>query len=308
MDGPDSTADKTDGSFGGPSDVASGDNHGVDSVQSLARAMSAEQQARRRTDERLASLELQWQLVAVSLSGLSALQDVIPIDRFVLGRALGVCAWSRLLERLRVCPPRSTRHMTTNKRAGTRGLLFVEVDATRLAMEQLVHQRELVCTTALHQRSGATTRSVEVAHLGAIAHALGMSPSVLAAAKVRHFERKNGHVLTRLSLEQHMHSDGRMFFVLRRDRARSEVRVAVRATEEWDDRNRRFVSSLEEEWIPYAVVPALPEAYPGGLVWRESRAAREDGRCGAGDAAGRLLVSVPVSVVQGKAWDVAALL
>ena len=56
------------------------------------------------------------------------------------------------------------------------------------------------------------------------------------------------------------------------------------------------------------MVPALPEAYPGGLVWRESRAAREDGRCGAGDAAGRLLVSVPVSVVQGKAWDVAALL
>jgi len=88
MDGPDSTSDKTDGSFGGASDVASGDNHGIDSVQSLARAMSAEQQARRRTNKRLANLEFQWQLSAVSLSGLSALQDVIPMDRFVLGRAL----------------------------------------------------------------------------------------------------------------------------------------------------------------------------------------------------------------------------
>lgn len=156
MDGPDSTAHETDGSCGGASDVASGHNIGVDSVQSLARAMSPEQQAGRRTDERPASLE--WQLAAVSLSVLSALQDVIPMHRFVLGRAQGVCASSSLLERLRVGPPRGTRRMTTNKRAGTLGLLFVEVDATRLAMEQLVHQQELFCTTALHQCSEATTR------------------------------------------------------------------------------------------------------------------------------------------------------
>ena len=84
--------------------------------------------------------------------------------------------------------------------------------------------------------------------------------------------------------------------------------MAVRATKEWEDHNRRFVSSLEEQRIPCAVVPALPEAYPGGFVWRESIAARENCRCGAGGAAGKLFVSVPVSMVQVKAWHVASLL
>lgn len=53
---------------------------------------------------------------------------------------------------------------------------------------------------------------MEVDNLGAIARALGMSPSVLAAAEGRHYERKNGRVLTRLLLELRLEWDSGMFF------------------------------------------------------------------------------------------------
>jgi len=135
------------------------------------------------------------------------------MDRFVLGRALDVCSWSRLRERLRACTPRGTRRMTKNNRAGTRGLLCLVFDATLFEMERLVHQRELVCITALHQHGGANTRSVEVANMGAIARALAMSPSVLAAAEGRHYEGKNGRVLTRVLLELRLEKDSRMFLL-----------------------------------------------------------------------------------------------
>lgn len=102
------------------------------------------QEAIWRTYERLDILELSWQLSVSYLSCMCAFQDVIQMDRFVLGRALDVCSWSRLRERLRACTPRSTRRMTKNNRAGTRGILCLDFVATLLEMERLVHQRELV--------------------------------------------------------------------------------------------------------------------------------------------------------------------
>jgi len=274
-------------------------------VHRLEKSAAAATAACASTRMRMANMELQWQLASVSLSGLSALQDVLPFDRFALGRALAACVRSRLLERLRVCPP---RRVVSKGSSRNPGMLVFEVDGTRLAMEQLVQEKNLVCSTTSHSRSAVTTRTVSLSGLSGLAHACSMSPSVVHAAKCRSFEHKNRQVITRVLLEQYRHIDGRVFFVCGRHPERREVDVAVRATERWDDRNKKYESPLVHNTMGSSELPALATSFPGSLSWRESRSSGVDGGADLGGAPGKLLVTFPFSVVRGVCPDVVALL
>jgi len=274
-------------------------------VRRLEKSAAAATAACASTKMRMANMELQWQLASVSLSGLSALQDVLPFDWFALGRALAACVRSRLLERLRVCPP---RRVVSKGSSRNPGMLVFEVDGTRRAMEQLVHEKNLVCSTTSHSRSAVTTRTVSLSGLSGLAHACSMSPSVVHAAKCRSFEHKNRQVITRVLLEQYRHIDGRAFFVCGRHPERREVDVAVRATERWDDRNKKYESPLVHNTMGSSELPGLATSFPGSLSWRESRSSGVDGGADLGGAPGKPLVTFPFSVVRGVCPGVVALL
>ena len=285
-----------------PTGAASGPSSS--SIGRLEKAVAAATTTCAETNRRMANLELQWQLASLSLSGLSALQDVVPLDRFVLGRALAACVRSRLLDRLRACPPR--RRAAAKEATRNPGMLVFEVDGTRLAMEQIVQEKQLVCITTSHPRAAVTTRMVALGGVDALAHACSMSPTVLEVAKRRIFEHKNGQLVTRLLLEQHRHVDGRVFYVRARHPHRDEVEVIGRDSEGWDERNKRYVAPLVSSTLTFADLPGLPSSFPASLSWRESRVSGMDGETDPGLAAGRLLVRFPMTVVRGRALDVAA--
>jgi len=180
----------------------------------------------------------------------------------VLGRALASYVLSRLLERMRVCPPRRSASLS---RARNKGLLVVEVDCSRLAMEQLVQERQLVCSTASSSRS-PTTRTVNIGSYAELTLACAMSPTVVQMASNRLFERKTGQHVKRLMLEQYRHVDGRVFFVRGRRPAHDEVDVAARETEGWDKRNKRYVSPLVLTAVKFDDLPGLPKSFPSCFI------------------------------------------
>lgn len=222
----------------------------------------------RRAEERVAHLELQLQLAAVSLYGLHDLHDVIPFQRFALDRALAACVLSRPVARLRLCPAHAaavTRESSVKALKAYRGLVAFEVDCTRLAMEQPVQDRQLVGVTSSHWRSATTTRTVTLHSLKHVLHALSMSPTVVAMAKQQAFQRKDEQLVTSVLVEEFKNVDGRVFVVLRRDGQQEEVVVAVLETEEWDFRGKRFLSPLLKKGVAYHDLPGLSQDFPASL-------------------------------------------
>lgn len=229
--------------------------------------------AARRAEERVTHLQLQWQLAAVSLYGLHDLQDVIPFQHFALDRALAACVLSRLLKRLRLCLAHAaavTRETSVKALRAYRGLVAFEVDCTRLTMEQPVQDRQLVCVTSSHSRSATTTRTVTVHSFEHLFRALSMSPTVVAMAKQRAFQRKDGQLVTRVLVQEFKNVDGRVFFVLLRDGEQEKVVVAVVETEEWDYRGKRFFSPLLEKGVAYHVLPGRSQDFPASLSQHEA--------------------------------------
>lgn len=152
-----------------------------------------------------------------------------------------------------------TRESSVKALRAYRGLVAFEVDCTRLAMEQPVQDRQLVCVTSSHSRSATTTRTVTVHSFEHLFHALSMSPTVVAMAKQRAFQRKDGQLVTRVLVENFKNVDGRVFFVLLRDGEQEEVVVAVVKTEKWDFRGKRFFFTVAREKVglpcPAGAVP-----------------------------------------------------
>lgn len=125
-------------------------------------------------------------------------------------------------------------------------------------------------TAFLDRRPGRQTFKIHMKNLDAVAHALDMSPTMVADVRARTFRRQNDTRETRLALESVMGADGRVFFILDRHPVDGQVSVAVRATDAYDERLMRFESALEVKKLCCDDVPGLPAAYPGCLTWVES--------------------------------------
>mgnify|MGYP006924551555 CR=1 FL=1 len=165
------------------------------------------------------------------------MQNVVPFDRFVLRLALVACVRSRLLGRVRSYPPR--RLAAAEKANRNPSVLVFQVDAARLAMQQIVQEKQLVCIITSYPHDAVTTRPVAPGGVVALAHACSMSPTVLEVARRRVFEPENCQLLTRLLLEQYRHVDGRVLFVRARPPPRDDVEVIAHDSEGLDERKKR---------------------------------------------------------------------
>lgn len=249
---------------------------------------------------RLSAVESRFSLAASSLSGLGALQAAVAHDHHRAGRGLAACARAVLMDKLHVCPPK--RQTSSEIETQAKSSVRVEVVCTLAAMEELMDINKLVPTEVRHRLPGRQSLKVQVKSFRALADALCMTPTMQAAVMVRSFRR--GEV-TRVVVEQHKTEAGQLMYILERMCSTGEVKVAMRDTEVYDGRQRRFLSALDVKLVKLNDVPGLPKDYPSTMTWTESRHGVASTVGGHNMAAGKLLLSVPVSVVQGTAADLA---
>lgn len=144
---------------------------------------------------------------------------------------------------------------------------------------------------------------VVVKSFRALAEALRMTPSMQAEVLVRSFRRGKE---SRLLLEQHKTETEQVMYILERWRATGEVRVATRESDLYDGRQRRFFSALEVKVLKKDDLLGIPSEYPSTMTWTERRHGVASTVGGHQMAAGKMVLSVSVSVVQGRAADLAA--
>lgn len=252
---------------------------------------------------RMGSLESRFSLAASTLSGLSALQAAVAHDDHQQGRSLAACLRATLMDKLHACPPKPRTN--SGRSHADQSKVRVEVACSLSAVEQLIDLRRLVHTTKSHPLPGRQTLEVELSGAVALADTLMMTPSMRAEAGARSF-RRGGE--TRLLMEHVTTDDGRVIYVVERLRATGEVRIASRATEVFDGRLRRYVSSLDVEVVKAEDVEGLPDSYMGKMIWTESRHGVASAVGGHSLSAGKLVISVPVTVALGKAVDLVNLL
>lgn len=250
---------------------------------------------------RLGAVESRFSLAASSLSGLSALQAAVAHDDHRLGRCLAACARAVLIEKLHVCPPK--RRGASASEGYTQSAVRVELVCTLAAMEQLLDINKMVLSPVRHRQPGRQSLKAYFKSFHALAEALSMTPTMMAEVQVRSFRKGDE---TRLLMEHHKTDTGQVMYVLERRCATGEVRVATRETEAYDGRQRRFLSALEVKVLKSDDLPGLPTQYPSTVTWTESRHGVASTVGGHDTAAEKLVLSVPVSVVQGKAADLAA--
>lgn len=181
----------------------------------------------------------------------------------------------------------------------------VEAVCSLAAVEELFHLGKLVHAAKRHPLPGRQTLRVELSGCIALADALMMTPSMRAEAKGRSFRRG---AETRHLVENVKSDEGRTIYVLDRLRATGEARIASRETEVFEGRLRSCLSSFDVKVVKAEEVPGLPESYPGNMNWTESRHGEPSAMGGHHLSAGNLVLAIPVSVVLGKAADLADLI
>jgi len=254
--------------------------------------------------DRIEALEGRWDEAVAARSGLSALRAIVVREARVLGKALAACAVSRLLKKVHARP---TRSRPQRSRVGRAGILSVDIDCTRKAMEELICMTKLVSVVTRRKVGGPVSCVVQPSSLSALASALSMTPSDLASAKVCRFTSRTGAVLTRLMLEEMRDESGRVWYILDRHLLTRELTVAVRESEQLSERGADFLYPLEKKRVKAADLIGACERYPAALVWREGL------RMGGGSTssameAGTLVLSVPIALLECDGLDAASLL
>lgn len=251
---------------------------------------------------RISALESRFSLAASSVSGLSALQAAVAHDHHQKGRSLAACARAVLMEKLHVCPP---KRRVSSGDGHAQSSVRVEVVCTLAAVEELLDLNKMVYSPVRHRLPGRQSLRVQVKSFRVLADAFAMTPTMQAEVLTRSFRRGEE---TRLVVEHYQTDAGQQMYILERRGATEEVKVATRENEVYDGRQRRFLSALDVKVLKTRDLPGLPDDYPSSMKWTESRHGVASTVGGHDKAAGKLVLSVPVSVVQGRAADLAALL
>jgi len=236
-----------------------------------------------------------------AMNGIDALRAVARQEQYRMGRSLQACLRTRVLERLKACPPAATR----GGRSGGRGAAVAErvavkfeVDATRGALDELVQMLSLGYEPSTGRRSTRPTRKVCFTSPQDLLAACGVAPEVLLDVTIRSFVRRgNQSTPARVLIERHVDDEGTVWYVLSRDEAAETAEVAVRERETWSERRRAYAYPLKKETVAIGDVNGLPSRSPTTLVWRASAACGVAGVEGA-DAAGRVCLTLPACVIE----------
>ena len=248
---------------------------------------------------KISSLEEELLAARSSVNGLRALQVAVQQDEFVLGKALQVSLRSRLVEKSRACPP--VRRSVAHKPQTT---MVVLVEAVLRAVVQFVAMTEVVCT-GYHKR-GLGVRTIAIPDRVSLYRALGLTPSVIHAVQSRVFQRRDDSKTARILQEHVVDDDGKIFYVVARDA--ETATVASRASEVYDSHRKRHVDPLKTTTLPYDKLPDHLLSSTGCLTWKESRSSKLQLEELGDLVSGKVSVTISISIVQGCAEDVIAVL
>lgn len=142
---------------------------------------------------RMGALETHFMLVQCSISGLTALQQIIQASKTGQGAALRQCLRILLKKRVGACP-----EALSARRRWRSPVLTMEYAGTRGAVEQLLalSSVDAICTSGVGGR--VSDRLVRFEYAGGLLTVLGCSVSEPADLKCKTFARLNGSVSTRL--------------------------------------------------------------------------------------------------------------
>lgn len=241
---------------------------------------------------RVTAIEDQLAASSSALYGIDVLRAVAVQQQFRLGSALQSILATKMEQRLKTAPPASARVGREQL-----GIVF-DVPFTRCGMDELAQMEKLSYSPVAVKRSCRAMRTLHFADSRELLAAIGFSDDMRRDYACRVFKRQRDHSHpTRVLVESHTDESGCVWYILGRDPARDELRVAVRESEEYSVRLHGYLHPLENRVVPFSAVPALPERCPTFLSWREAPPSAYLLRDGA-DACGVVTASMPCCVIE----------
>lgn len=238
-----------------------------------------------------------------ALHGIDVLRSVAVQERFRLGKTLQLILATKLEQRLKTCPPAvASRGTGTSARASRQQTsIGIDVPFTRCGMDEFATMQELTYVPVVTKRGGRSVRLLHFMDSDGLLASLGFSDPMRKEYGCRQFKRnRDGSRPSRVLVESHIDEQGSVWYILHRDRARDEVRVVARESEEYSVRLRNYVHELERRVVPFSAVPALPELCPSSISWRELSPSTFFAREGA-EACGMVTVTLPCCVIEDDA-------
>jgi len=252
---------------------------------------------------KLDALERDLMLSKASVSGLSALQDVMSIEKWALGAALQGCLRAMMTARINACPARRTAR---TKRTQT--VLTIDHVAVRGAVVQLAAMCSLEVEITRSAGGRGEGRIVRFSGCRAALSMLSCSASETTASLCHSFGRRDGTTTTRLLLERCTQEDGKVLYILQRNEMKGTVEVAWRS--ELSDTVLRpsTVGPLRRATMCIKDIPSMGATCPVILRW--SPVARRGSLSGSPDSGvpGRVSLVFPVCIVEDAGSDPLALL
>jgi len=252
---------------------------------------------------KLDAVQRDLMLSKASVSGLSALQDVMSIDKWALGSALQGCLRAMFMARVKACPPRRTAR---NKR--NQSTLTVDQVTVRGAVDQLAAMCDLEMENTRSVGGRVEGRFLRFSGCRAALSVLACSVAETTASLSHSFGRKDGTMTTRLLLERYTQADGKVWYILLRNEPEGTVEVACRG--ELADAVLRPSAGgpLVRTTMDMTDIPGLSSTCPVVLRW--SPLAGHGSPAGSPNSAvpGRVSLVFPVCIVEDAAVDLQVLL
>ncbi|OSX79703.1 hypothetical protein BU14_0072s0061 [Porphyra umbilicalis] len=252
---------------------------------------------------KLDSVQRDLMLSKASLSGLSALQDVMSMDKWALGAALQGCLRALLMVRVKACPPRRTARTKRNQ-----STLTIDHIAVCGAVDQLAAMCRLEVESTRSAGGRVDGRVIHFPGCRAALSMLSCSASETAASLCHSFGRKDGTISTRLLLERYAQQDGKVWYILERNATDGTAAVARRSERSDAVLQPSTGGPLVRATLSIMDIPGLGSSCPVVLRW--SPVARHGRPAGStsNDVAGRVSLVFPVCVVEDAGTDLQALL
>lgn len=242
-------------------------------------------------------------LSKASVSGLSALQDVMSVDKWALGAALQGCPRAMLMVRVKACPPR--RNARTRR---CQTALTIDHIAVRGAVDQLADMCHLEVERTRSMGGRVEGRVIRFSGCCAALSMLSCSESETTASLCHSFGRRDGTITTKLLLERFTQQDGKEWYVFQRHDADGTAEVARRDELSDSVLRRSTGGALVRETVRMKDVPGLGTSCPVVLRWSPVGHHGRPAGSTDNDVVGRVSLVFPVCIVEDAGADLQALL
>lgn len=257
----------------------------------------------REVESKLDHLERELMLARSSVSGLSALQEIVNVRKHAEGCSLRACLRLMIKKKMETRP-----EMITTKRKRRAASILIDHITTRQAVDQLLAMASLEAVGVRGVGGRVSGRFVRFGGRQEALQMAGFSAEEAFSVMYKKFTRLNGTVSTRLLLERHVDDSGSVWFILGRNSDQSSVDVAQRSVGLQGGSQAHTRERLNRSTVLAESIQGLPKEVPLFLRWSALGDPVRPAGASDADAVGRLTLSLPVCVIEDDALDLQSLL